>query len=308
MTEPHVLVIGAASLDIKGRTKDALIPNTSNPGQVHFSCGGEARNVAENLARLGLPTKLLSAVGQDSFGQTILHETAAAGVDTSQVIQSAQDHSASYVAIIDHSGNLQVSVDDMDILKLIEPAYIRRNGIWFQNASMIMMDANLMPATIEAALEEAERYDVPVSMNAVSVSLASRMHPYLPHLELVAANLYEAGAIVQRRLDSHQAILGAAKQMVTEGVETAIITMAENGLCYASPNESGYIEAISCDVADNTGAGAALMAAVLYGLVNDMPVDEAMRLGVSAATLTLKCTETVCPDLSLDTLYDQLVI
>jgi pseudouridine kinase len=47
---------------------------------------------------------------------------------------------------------------------------------------------------------------------------------------------------------------------------------------------------------------------VVFGLLNDFPIDEAVRLGVSAATLTLQCKETVCPDLSLERLYDQLVI
>jgi pseudouridine kinase len=54
--------------------------------------------------------------------------------------------------------------------------------------------------------------------------------------------------------------------------------------------------------------GDALTAGVVFGLLNDFPVDEAVRLGVSAAALTLQCKETVYPDLSLEILYDQLVI
>jgi pseudouridine kinase len=70
----------------------------------------------------------------------------------------------------------------------------------------------------------------------------------------------------------------------------------------------GYIPAIRSEVVDRTGAGDALTAGVVFGLLNDFPIDEAVRLGVSAATLTLQCKETVCPDLSLERLYDQLVI
>ena len=88
----------------------------------------------------------------------------------------------------------------------------------------------------------------------------------------------------------------------------AIVTLAEVGLCYASSQEKGHIPAIECEVADATGAGDALTAGVVYGLVNGFPISEAVRLGVSAATLTLTCVDTVCPDLSLERLYDQLVI
>jgi pseudouridine kinase len=43
-------------------------------------------------------------------------------------------------------------------------------------------------------------------------------------------------------------------------------------------------------------------------LLNDVPLDDAVRLGVSAATLTLRYSGAVVPDLSLEKLYDQLVI
>ena len=56
------------------------------------------------------------------------------------------------------------------------------------------------------------------------------------------------------------------------------------------------------------GAGDALAGAVIYALLNDIPVDEAVRLGVSAATLTLESIDTVRQDLSLESLYAQLVI
>jgi pseudouridine kinase len=39
-----------------------------------------------------------------------------------------------------------------------------------------------------------------------------------------------------------------------------------------------------------------------------VPVDEAMRLGATAASLTLQTPETVVPNLSQELLYDRLVI
>ena len=90
----HILVIGAASVDVKGRAQKALQSGTSVPGEVTVSFGGVGRNVAENLARLGQPTILLSAVGRDPFGAQILERTATAGVDVSRVIIHPDYHSA----------------------------------------------------------------------------------------------------------------------------------------------------------------------------------------------------------------------
>ena len=63
----RVVLIGAASLDVKARAAAPLIPRTSNHGRVSLSPGGVARNVAENLAHLGVQTCLISAVGEDPF-------------------------------------------------------------------------------------------------------------------------------------------------------------------------------------------------------------------------------------------------
>jgi pseudouridine kinase len=63
--------VGAASMDIKGRPREALVPGTSNPGDIRISVGGVGRNIAESLARLGVRTTLIWAVGDDEWRQRI---------------------------------------------------------------------------------------------------------------------------------------------------------------------------------------------------------------------------------------------
>jgi len=54
------------------------------------------------------------------------------------------------------------------------------------------------------------------------------------------------------------------------------------GLVYATSQESGHIPAVECEIVDLTGAGDALTAAVIFGLLNDFEVGEAVRLGASS--------------------------
>ena len=81
--------------------------------------------------------------------------------------------------------------------------------------------------------------------------------------------------------------------------------MAEFGVGYATTESTGHIPAIKTEVVDPTGAGDALSAAVIFALMNDIPIDEAVRLGVSAAALTLRSSGTVAQDLSLERLYQE---
>lgn len=51
-----------------------------------------------------------------------------------------------------------------------------------------------------------------------------------------------------------------------------------------------------------------LTAAIIFGLLNEVPVDEAMRLGITAASLTLQTVETVVPSLNQELLYNRLAL
>jgi len=308
MTQPSVVVIGAATLDTKGRPSAAIVEGTSNPGHIRVSPGGVGRNVAENLARLGVPTALLSAMGGGSVGRHILETTRAGGVDVSKVIVSSERPSATYLSVVDEDGNPVFSIDDMSIMELVTPKYIYAHRKWIRGAKMLVLDANLSPAAIKSAISIAAKANVPICVDPVSVALAPRIKPYLPQLFMVVPNEDEAEILGELPASDSLQATTAAQRLVHMGVQTAVITLAENGLAYATSEESGRVPAISIEVADPTGGGDALTGAVVFGLVNGFSVSEAVRLGVSAAALTLTTTDTVYPDLSLERLYDQLMI
>ncbi len=306
--EPRVLVIGAACVDIKGRPCDDLMPGTSNRGQVQITPGGAARNIAENLARLDVRTTLLSVVGTDQFARLIIESTAAAGVDMSRVRVSPGAPSALYLAVLDRGGHLAVSIDEMSSLDLLNPPYIYAHRDLIEEASMVVIDANLATNSLGTVLALARRHNVPVCMTTVSVALARKAKRYLKDYAMVIGNLDEASVLCGMPITNVDEATRGAHQLVAEGVKLAIITLGPRGLVYATGESNGYIPAIQCEVLDATGAGDALAAAVIYGHVNGFPVDEALRLGVSAATLTLTCRDTVCRDLNQETLYQRMVI
>jgi pseudouridine kinase len=308
LTAP-VLVIGASSLDVKGRALAPLVPGTSNQGLIRSSMGGVGRNIAENLARLGVPTVLLSAVGADGTGKRLLAQAADSGIDTRHVLVDPEGRTGSYVAIIDHQGGLNISIDDMSILNQITPRYVNDRRRLFRETVMVVLDANLSPATLKTVFRLARNYQVPVCADPTSGNLALRLCPFLDQLRIVTPNQAEAEALLgQGPINGPDEAIAAAKQLVARGVEIAVITLAEMGVCYATSNESGRLPALEIDIVDLTGAGDALSAGIILGLLEEMPIDEAIRLGVSAAALTIQSRETVCNDLSLEKLYDQLIV
>ena len=103
------VVIGGANIDIKGKSYGELVGITSNPGKVSMALGRVGRNIAHNLALLGVPVTFLSVVGDDEWGRKILGETGDAGVDMEHVKISRKNSTGIYLAILDENGEMHLS-------------------------------------------------------------------------------------------------------------------------------------------------------------------------------------------------------
>ena len=68
-------------MDVGGRSHSALIPADSNPGRVHMSPGGVGRNIAHNMALLGLDTRLVTVLGDDLYAEKIAASCSELGID-----------------------------------------------------------------------------------------------------------------------------------------------------------------------------------------------------------------------------------
>lgn len=305
-----VLVIGGANLDVIGQPSAAPLAATSAPGHIRLSHGGVARNVAENLARLEQETILITAVGDDEFGRSILSHAAVAGVDTSHALIEPDQRTGVYLALLNADGEVSTAVDDTGIFASLTPAFFNAQEHLFAQACMALVDANLAPDSLAAIQRLCQGNRLPLCGDPTSGSLAHKLKPHLPHLRMISPNVVECGALTGQTFDKSDpdAALEAARRLVQMGVGVAIITLGEQGVIYADAETRGQVPAIKTEVIDLTGHGDAMTAAVLFGLVNHLPLDECVRLGVTAASLTLRTRDTVRPDLSIDLLYNELVV
>lgn len=306
----HVLVIGSAGIDIKGhpqQTVDLAAPNT---GVVRQTVGGVARNIAENLARLEIDTVLLTAVGRDHAGRRVLRRCQDAGVDVSHVRVMPGQRTGTYLAVLRPDERLLVAISDFAVLAAVDAAYLASHEPLFAEAAMIVIDATLDEAALATVFELAGRYNVRVCADPTTPRLAGRLCPYLSRLYMVCPNAAETTALcgLENPASDHETAMAAARHLVSLGVQIAVVTLGENGLAYADSSGGGYIRAIKTQVVDPTGAGDAFTGAAIFGLLNNLDVDEAMRLGATAASLTLQSQQAVLRNLSPELLYARLAV
>ncbi len=305
--ERPIVVIGSAALDAKAKAITELSPEGSVPGEIRLAVGGVARNIAESLARFELPTLLLTAVGDDSVGDYILEATARAGVDVSHALRIPHERTGAYLAMLQQDGKRAWSIDDMAVMSHLTPDVIYDHMHLFQSARTVVLDNNLPLESLETVIHICNEANVSICADPTSRFLAHRFKPLLNRFNLMTPNQREAEVLCDTTIATVDDALLAARKLVRGGLKMAMITMGDMGVAYATANERGHVAAPAVDVTDLTGGSDAMTAAVVYALVNDIPVDEAVRLGVTAAMLTITSSDTVRRDLSLELLYDSLV-
>ncbi|MFD2610465.1 carbohydrate kinase [Deinococcus taklimakanensis] len=307
---PRVVVVGGANVDLKSRTSAPAQPGTSNPGVTEQSPGGVARNVAENLARLGVSVSLLTAVGRDALGEGLLAETEAAGVDVSASLRTAFAATGTYTAVLDDRGELVIAVSAMNVMEHLTRTALRERRAVLRGAAWVVVDGNLSADTLAAVLEQCAERNTPVIFEPVSVAKAGRLRPLLdaglaPYA--VTPNVAELGALLGRAVpDSLPELEAAARELHAQGVALVWVRRGGQGSLLSGPDGVHDLPALSAEVVDVTGAGDAMLAAFLAALCEGLTPPEAARYGHAAAALTVESTLTALPNLTLDALRARL--
>ena len=285
-----VVVVGGTNMDVVARTSAPLVPATSNPGHTRISPGGVGRNIAACLGLLGARVRLLSAVGDDAFGDEALRVTAECGADIGAVRRVA-GATGTYTAVLDDRGELVAAVSDMATVDALE-----LDTVHLTDAALVVVDGNLAHAQVALVVSAAEAAGVPLAFEPVSVAKAARLADLVHDLFLVTPNADELAALTGRPAADWRDSVADLHDRGTEHVW--LRTGADGSWMCSRGQEPVHLPAVPASVVDVTGAGDAMLAAwVACWLRGSDPVDAA-REGHRAAAVTIESPHTVRPDLA----------
>ncbi|MGE5630844.1 MAG: carbohydrate kinase family protein [Caulobacteraceae bacterium] len=293
----YVVVAGGINVDIKGKSLDRASLGSSNPGKIELSAGGVGRNIAHNLALLKVPVILLSAVGYDAEGSKVLEETSGSGVCTEHVMHVNDQITGTYLALLDNNGEMIVAMSDMQILDRLDINYFRSKMDIIKEAGYIICDTNISKESIMFLKQAANSSEIPICMEPVSVSKASKLTDCLNGIDYITPNLDELEALSGLGAPDFD-VQKLANALIDSGVKNVITTLGKYGLCYTNKMGSKYYDSIKAEIADVTGAGDSLIAGFIYGMLKYKDADAALKCGLAAASITLNAKETVSPRMS----------
>lgn len=283
---PHLLAVGGAHIDRRGKLHGAHVPGVSNPGAMREDVGGGAYNAARVAACRGVSVSLMSVRGGDQAGGRVAESIRQAGMEDLS-ITFLDRATPSYTAILDDRGELVTGLADTGLYDLAFAGQLRRRACRdaVAAADAILCDANMPAAALDrlAALAGGK----PVFAIAVSPAKTGRLAGILPVLSCLFMNAREARSLTGAAADAPLpavvealAGLGLKRGIVTAGGETVI--------AFDGDGPVGLVPPPARQIADVTGAGDALAGAAAAALLRGADLAQALREGAAAALLAVE--------------------
>jgi pseudouridine kinase len=295
----QVVLVGGANMDLTARALRPLTPGDSTPGQIQWAPGGVARNVAENLARLGVASHLVSLVGDDLFGNDLVKATHKVGVNVASVGMRANQRTAIYLSVHGADGDVAMAVNDMAILESLTPDYLQSQQALLQSAACFVLDCNLTPAAMDWIFTQ--HYSAPVFVDGVSVAKCLRVKPWLSRIHMLKVNALEATELTGQTIQSVADACLAALNLHQSGVRRVVISLGMQGVCWCDEfGGTGNLAARSLPVVNTSGAGDALLAGLIHGHLSQISLRQAVEFAMICAEITLASPFANAPLLSVD--------
>ncbi len=283
--------------------------------------GGCGYNLGVDIRRLDhtIPVEAIGLTGNDADGQFLLNNIKSAGIDVTQFKQTdAAQTSFTDVFTVSATGkrtffhhpgsNDHVTPDDFDFA--LCNGKILHLGLLGVHASMDSPwkhDANGWVSVLKAA----QRHGIHTNLELVSVTQSRIREIALPcvgHIDSLIANEYELGALADHsicqqgnRIDK-ALFTKAAQKLFTEstanGGRLSLIVAHCPAVAFAMANDGTVYtrDSFTVDpalVVSAVGAGDAFAAGILYGVHENLALDDSLELAHAAAAASLRSATTV---------------
>lgn len=216
--------------------------------------GGKGANQAVVMARTGLPTTLVTAVGEDFRAQTIRDQLAPEPVEAKLITLAGRSSDFSIIFTTPDGENAIVTTTDS--AGSLEPEEAIAALDTAAPGDLVVLQGNLSQATTLGLLQEARRLGLVTAFNP------SPLRPYFaefwPLIDIAFLNRGEAQSL------TGSSDTAAAERLLQSGVRHVVLTLGADGALLASRGaEIAAIPAVAANAIDTTGAGDTFMAVAL---------------------------------------------
>lgn len=267
--------------------------NAQPDGTFRPGFGGDVSNVAVAAARQGCEVRLLSAIGDDHFGDALAAMWAHEGVLADSVERDPEHETGLYFVIHDESGHRFLYRRRGSAASQMASSALSRNAIssasvFYSSGISLGVSETLRDTTFDAVRIAAES-GVRVAFDP---NLRTALWP-LDEARAVTHRLMKSCDIALPSLDDARRLTGqqSPEDIVTFyhelGAETVALTLGHEGVAISSGGACRIIPGVTIDATDATGAGDCFNGIFLANLIStENAVQAAERANFGAAIST----------------------
>ena len=285
-----IIGFGALNMDQIYGVARILTDGEAAVAEFRLAPGGSAANTIYSLAKLGISTGFLGAVGDDEEGRTLLEDFKSVGVDTRH-IRMKKAITGATLCLTDKRGrralyvlpgaNSLLGSKDVDLGYISQAQILHLSS--FADEEQLEMQKRLMgeiPSSIKMSFAPGSLYAT--KGLKVLAPIIKRTHVLFLNRKEIAeltGEGFEKGA--KLCLDEGcQIVAITLGKGITKGSTTAACYLIDGQGEYVIQGEKGYVRG------DTVGAGDAFAAGFLYGLLQGKDTKECGDLGNIVATLS----------------------
>ncbi|MGI5888442.1 MAG: PfkB family carbohydrate kinase [Oscillospiraceae bacterium] len=299
---PEVFGAGAANFDINCVEKEPpLVMKDSNLVGMLTSSGGVTRNIIENLARLGVKAAMLTAYGDDAYGDRIRKDGEAAGIDLSRVKLCRGCISSCYVSVQDADGDMALGLADMSVLSNLDNAYFDSYKGEVSRAKAAVCDPSLPLPLLEHYIFDTAA-GCPVFLDPVSTNFARQCVPLLKGVDTFKPNIMELETVTGISASTDEGLEEACRKAISLGVRRVVVSRGKKG-CFMMDNTGKIIKRKFKPVekmVNATGAGDSFMAGLIYGFINGFDDDKSLDYALAMGIIAVLSEHTIDPGLNVE--------
>lgn len=287
-SSPRIVVLGGAVMDLVFPVRE--LPQWHQAVQAHsfrMYPGGKGLNQAIAAARLGAEVSLISAVGNDEFGERILEylEMHRVLCDFIEVVE--RDYTDVTGILVSGLGDVAFVGWKGMTMRQVSKEEIRKAEMRIREADAILITFEVSLDTVQEAVSIASAKETLIVLNPAPPLDPLEPPPYtlMPDIDILVPNRWEATQLL--RLGDTEA-KELARLLHEMGAKIACVTDSENGCALAtSERVDEYPSFVVGKPVDTTGGSDAFCAAVAIALVKGLDLESAITIANAAAALAV---------------------
>lgn len=292
-----IVVAGAVFVDIKGFPFGPLKTTGRNAGHIERVHGGVSRNIAVDLAQVGLRPVFVSLVDDTPDGADVKQKLEAQGVCTNFLF-TVPDGMGTWLAIFNSDGDVYAEISKRPVLSPLKDKILENRKALFRGAESLLLEVDMDEEVIHTFYTLAEQEGVPVYAAVSNIEIAKARRDYIRRSACFVCNISEASDFFGEPLTAMSIDMLPAKTVELirhEGLPAMVITLGEKGVVFASADgECGLLPACKVDPVDSTGAGDAFFAGTCAALSKGASLRDACRVGTRLAASAISVITSTC--------------